>query len=179
MIVVGLDPGTHTGWAVCRDGRIVASGTLDLSPWAARGYGAMFGAFRLWLGRLRREQLHEDYDGTYVLNKSHRLAAIAYELPFHRGAITSRITGGLAAHVLERAAAWRCKALPVQTMTLKKFATGSGKAGKDQMINRAREVLLPGESAEFISARGLLDEHEADAIHVARWGWGQLKGGER
>jgi len=149
--VLGIDLGTNVGWAVCRDGKIVASGVAAFHGVADKGYGAMFAAFRRFLAGVRRDH------GPF--------AAIAYELPFHRGAITSRITGGMAAHIMERAYAWRCRALPVQTMTLKKAATGSGKAGKPEMIEAAWKIKC--RSGHPLEVPG---EHEADAIHVARWG---------
>jgi Holliday junction resolvasome RuvABC endonuclease subunit len=114
----------------------------------------MFVAFRRFLEHVRREHG----------SRTHGFAAVAYELPFARGSITSRILWGMAAHMQERAAVWGCRVLPVNTMTLKKFATGSGKAQKADMITMAQVLMLSPHAAK-------LGEHEADAIHVARWGW--------
>jgi Holliday junction resolvasome RuvABC endonuclease subunit len=164
--VLGIDPGTSTGWAVCRGAydtdklwyadRIIASGVAALHGVADKGYGAMFVAFRALLQNLQRNH------GPF--------AAIAYELPFLRGPVASRILWGMAAHVQERCAMWRCCPLPVNTMTLKKFATGSGKAGKPEMIDAAWKTKCA--SGHPLEVPG---EHEADAIHVARWGWAQLQ----
>ena len=159
-LVLGIDPGTQLGWAVCtHDGRIVMSGVESFTDVANKGYGAMFVAFRALLRNLQRNH------GPF--------AAIAYELPFMRGPVPSRILWGMAAHTQERCAMWRCRPLPVNTMTLKKFATGSGKADKAQMISAAWLVLGEQHAPQ-------LSEHEADAIHVARWGVAQLndRGGQ-
>lgn len=157
--VLGLDPGTNTGWAIARDGLIVESGTRSFQHAADQSFGVMFIAFRKFLAEMRQEY--------------GPLMAIAYELPFtgYGAAITGRITTGMGAHVLERCATWRCRPLPVNTMTLKKFATGSGKATKPEMIEAAQRVLA--------SRCGVptLTEHEADAIHIARWGLQQLRDG--
>jgi Holliday junction resolvasome RuvABC endonuclease subunit len=157
--VLGLDPGTQTGWAVCLEQDcIIVSGVELFAAVADQGYGAMFAALRRFLADLRRAQ------GPF--------AGIAYELPFLRGPIASRILWGMAAHVQERCAMWRCRPLPVNTMTLKKFATGSGKVGKEEMIKAAAAFAprMIGLERSYV-----LGEHEADAIHVARWGWAQLQ----
>jgi Holliday junction resolvasome RuvABC endonuclease subunit len=151
-VVLGIDPGTQTGWALCQDGQIINSGVISFDKIASKGYGAMFAAFRHWL-----RDFHTDY----------KLLAIAYELPFHRGAITSRITGGMAAHIMERAYTWRCKSLAVQTLSLKKFATGSGKSDKIMMIAAAKK---------YIQGDREISEHEADAVHIAMFAYASLKG---
>lgn len=168
--VLGLDPGTYTGWAIARGGydkdklwyttRIVESGTRSFQHAADQSFGMMFIAFRKFLTELQREH------GPF--------AAIAYELPFsgYGAAITGRITTGMGAHILERCATWRCRPLPVNVNTLKKFATGDGRADKALMIRAARDCLkaVPPPT---------LTEHEADAIHIARWGAAHMQqGGE-
>lgn len=165
-MILGLDLGTQTGWAVVTGAdRILASGVESFADVADRGYGAMFVAFRALLRNLRRNH------GPF--------GAVAYELPFLRGSFTSRITWGMAAHVQERCAAWRCRPLSVNTMTLKKFATGSGKAGKPEMIESASKFLRIQNACPISLVP--MSEHEADAIHVARWGAAHLAdfGGER
>jgi Holliday junction resolvasome RuvABC endonuclease subunit len=149
--VLGVDPGTQTGWAIVRDGKVLGSNTVSFSAYADKGYGAMFVVFRAFL--------------TWAQDRYGPLTAIAYELPFSRGAFTTRITTGMAAHVQERCAAWQCIPIPVNTMTLKKFATGSGKAKKPEMMLASYQYLTPKRDAQTVS------EHEADAIHIARWGY--------
>lgn len=178
-LVLGLDPGTQLGWAVCATREsIIASGVESFAAAADRSYGAAFAALRRFLNEQRRAL------GPF--------AAVAYELPFLRGPLTTRLLWGMAAHVQERCAVWRCRPLAVNTMTLKKFATGSGKADKAAMIRAAQcltTVHVPGTIAEIFQretlvkkksliAIHLMSEHEADAIHVARWGWEQLVDGD-
>ena len=53
----------------------------------------------------------------------------------------------------------RIESAPVKTMTLKKFARGSGAASRDVM--KAAVHLILG--------RQPIDDNEADAVHVAMW----------
>jgi Holliday junction resolvasome RuvABC endonuclease subunit len=50
-------------------------------------------------------------------------------------------------------------------MTLKKFATGSGKAGKNGMIAYACNII----------GRVSVDDNEADAVAVCMWGMDKRK----
>jgi Holliday junction resolvasome RuvABC endonuclease subunit len=67
----------------------------------------------------------------------------------------------MAAHLMELAHHWGEPCVAVHTGTLKKFATGSGRATKIEMMaatiqHRGRDI-------------GEIGEHEADAILVALW----------
>ncbi len=176
--ILGLDPGTNTGWAVCDGGRIIRSGVWSFAQDRDMRFGTMFRKFRLHLDAVQKAY--------------GPLCTVAYELPFRRGAIPTRILMGLIAHVQERVACWKCKELPVNNKTLKKFATGNGDAQKPEMIHRAMIATMgSGGSQKFREVVGdenyrlgsvftltkkmlaqlLMSEHEADAIHVALWAW--------
>ena len=148
--ILGLDLALHCGWARVLGGKVYELGLLDFSR--ARDVdgghnGHAFRALYQWLGDNAR-------DGTQLV----------YELAHHRGGPATRLACGWQATVQLFAAR---RGLPspmaVATMTLKKWATGSGKASKGDMMQWASKVV--GEQ--------ITDDNEADAVAVALWGAGQ------
>ena len=148
MTTIGFDLGTHCGWAVCREGMIVSSDCRDFER-GEYGYGHLFNQFRKLVMDLR------GYD-----HLSHQPIVWAYEAPHFRGGPATRITVGMSAHLMELAHRWGETCQSVHTATLKKFSTGSGRAGKPAMMAQARLNSRMG---------GEMSEHEADAILVALW----------
>lgn len=86
-------------------------------------------------------------------------AIIAYERAHFRGGAATEICVGLQTRVQEIAAEFSIESMPVATTTLKKFATGNGRAGKAEMIKAAKSHI----------GRNPIDDNEADSIHVAMW----------
>jgi len=146
MDILGLDLALHTGWARVVNGHVYESGVLDLShtrDGEGRPNGHAFAALYIWL----LEQTRLD-------------TLIAYELAHHRGGPATRLACGWQA-VVQMFAARRGRQAPVTvaTATLTKWATGSGRAGKDQMQDWASLHL----------GRRPVDDNEADAVAVAVW----------
>jgi Holliday junction resolvasome RuvABC endonuclease subunit len=144
--ILGLDLALHTGWARIVDGRVYESGVLDLSrvrDGMGRHNGHAFAALYAWLGDQTRPE-----------------TLLAYELAHHRGGPATRLACGWQA-VVQMFAARRGMAAPmaVATMTLKKWATGSGRSGKDQVKAWAAVRL----------GRPPIDDNEADAVAVGLW----------
>ena len=77
---------------------------------------------------------------------------VVYERPFARGADATRCLWGLAGIVEAAATRAGMAVLDVDVLTLKRFATGSTKATKEQMIEAAQLMGYTGDN-----------EHEADA----------------
>ena len=144
--VLALDMAIKTGWCVMQDGnRIEASGVWDYTHARDKGRhnGHLF------------NEVYGDIDDavtTYGVN------LICYERAHHRGAST-RITLGMASAALMAAASLNIEVFDVHTVTLKKFATGNYKAGKDDMKAFAKTLL----------GREPVDDNEADAVAVAVW----------
>lgn len=167
MIIIGLDPGCKTGWAICRDGHVVESGvqTFDL----ARGEspGMRFLRFRHWLGELswritamrevRRRELQSTEFETVVL---------AYESSFQRGRHAKELYHGFITRIQELAAERKDECLPGHTATIKKWSCGNGRASKADMIDAARKRLGSGDAP--------IAEDEADAILIALWAWERI-----
>lgn len=145
--VLGLDLATKTGWAVATRGRVVASGVEDFSKRRGESNGILFLRFRRWLDELI------DLIGPDL---------VVYEQAHFRGGAATEICVGLQTHTQMIAAEHEIESAPVATSTLKKWATGSGRASKEEMIETSIRCLL--------EPRRITDDNEADAIHAAIWG---------
>ena len=150
MIVIGLDCATKTGWAIFKDGVLLESGVQDFTKQRGETNGLMFLRFRNWLNALVAQA------GQGVKPEG---MLIAYERAHFRGGAATEIGVGLQTRVQEKAASEGVEAAPVHTGTLKKWATGSGAAGKPAMIEAAKKFM----------ARDPISDDEADAVLVGAW----------
>lgn len=122
MILLSLDLGTRTGWAVgdAPDAGAVLSGTERLRKDTFDSYGML---------ALRLEEL------LIRLHAARRFDRVAYEaVRAHKGTKAAHVYGGLLA-ALQR---WcDARAIPyegVEVAHIKRFATGKGNSGKDAVI---------------------------------------------
>ena len=144
-VVLALDLGTTTGWAMrTMDGQF-AHGFASFKPSRYEGGGMRYLRFKRWLGELR--QLATDIHSIYF-----------EEVRRHAGVDAAHVYGGLLATLT----AW-CEHhnLPYQGVpvgTIKRHATGKGNAGKDEVI-QAMQAL--GHSVK--------DDNEADALALLHW----------
>ncbi len=144
-VVLALDLGTTTGWAIrTMDGQF-AHGFASFKPSRYEGGGMRYLRFKRWLGELR--QLATDIHSIYF-----------EEVRRHAGVDAAHVYGGLLATLT----AW-CEHhnLPYQGVpvgTIKRHATGKGNAGKDEVIQAMRSL---GHSVK--------DDNEADALALLHW----------
>jgi len=143
-----LDCATKTGWAILEDGRIVESGVQTFDLQRGESPGMRFLRFRAWL-----ESMVSAVD------------VIAYEAAHHRGGAATELCVGMTTRVQEVAAARKSECVPVHTGRLKKWATGSGSAKKEAMIERARSL-----------SNTIIDDNHAEAILLARYAWQEVGG---
>ena len=144
-VILALDLGTTTGWALrSRDGSIT-SGTMTFRPSRFEGGGMRYLRFRAWLSEI--SHLARGID-----------RVVFEEVRAHAGTDAAHIYGGFLAHLT----AW-CeeRELPYEGVpvgTIKRFATGKGNADKAAVIAALRE-------------RGFspTDDNEADAIAILLW----------
>lgn len=141
-MILALDLGTNTGWALCDARTNITSGVQSFKPSRYDGGGMRFLRFKRWLAEIAASGL----DAVYF-----------EEVRRHAGVDAAHVYGGF----LGVLTAW-CEAhsIPYEGVpvgTIKKFATGKGNADKDAMIAAARAL-------GFAPA----DDNEADAIHLAR-----------
>lgn len=144
MKVLGIDQATHTGFAVVNGETLLCSGTQVLKGAAAQ----RFHEFSCWL----RTMLH-----------THLPDLVVYERPHFRGYAATLSGVGLIALIQMICYETGTACLGVHTATLKKFATGYGKASKALMTNQANKDLSLDLSAKE-------NNDEADAIHLALYG---------
>ena len=144
-IVLALDLGTRTGWALHdRDGSIV-SGTEEFRADRWQGGGMRFLRFKHWLTETKAAVANID-------------AVFFEEVRAHAGVDAAHVYGGL----LGILTAWcehhgiAYEGVPVGT--IKRFIAGKGNAGKQAVI-------------AAVTARGFLpsDDNEADALAILLW----------
>jgi Holliday junction resolvasome RuvABC endonuclease subunit len=144
-VVLALDLGSKTGWAIrCADGTI-ASDTAAFRPDRFQGGGMAYLRFKAWLDDLERTSGPID-------------AVFFEEVRRHLGTTAAHVYGGFLAHLTawceQQAIAY--EGVPVGT--IKRHITGKGNAGKDAVI-------------AAVTALGFTpaDDNEADALAILRW----------
>lgn len=153
-VVLALDLGTNTGWALQAADGLTVSGTEIFRQDRWSGGGMRYLRFRHWLGE--------------VATNTGGIELVVYEeVRRHAGTDAAHVYGGflatLTAWCEDRSVAY--EGVPVGTW--KRYATGKGNAGKDAVIAAMR-------------ARGFspADDNEADALALLLWAAAHRVGGE-
>lgn len=124
--VLALDLGTMTGWAAADDTGIIRSGVLDCSVRPGESEGFRYLRFRTNLQNIL---------GWW------RPTAVGYEVVrFFRGGSASRVYLGLEGVLKCVAAEHGLELVGWPVGTVKKRATGRGNAGKDAVVQAARDM---------------------------------------
>jgi Holliday junction resolvasome RuvABC endonuclease subunit len=153
-VILALDLGTTTGWAMQLADSTIVSGTMAFRPGRYEGGGMRYLRFRSWLDEL--------------LRTSPDLGRVHFEeVRRHAGTDAAHIYGGFLAHL----AAWcEMKGIPYQGVpvgVIKRHITGKGNADKQAVI-------------AAVKAKGFnpADDNEADAIAILLWAT-ETRGGVR
>ena len=151
-IILALDLGTITGWALQGRSGLITSGTEIFKPSRFEGGGMRYLRFKHWL-----EETHQVCGGVQ--------AVYFEEVRRHLGVDAAHAYGGFLAHLT----AW-CEhhEIPYQGVpvgTLKQFTTGKGNAPKEAMI-KAMQAL----------GHAPTDDNEADALALLHWAIKHHKG---
>jgi Holliday junction resolvasome RuvABC endonuclease subunit len=118
--ILAIDPGTSCGFAVGgAGGGFVVSGVWHLAP--ARGDSPGVRFLRL------RKHLEE------TLAAYPQIGLVVYEQAHQRGGAATEVAVGIVTHIQSWCAEHGVEHAAVHSMALKKWATGSGKASKDDM----------------------------------------------
>jgi len=135
MKILALDLATKTGWAHSDGG----SGVQNFAPRRGDSPGMRWVEFQAWLRRLL------DACPTDI---------IAYEQAHHRGGAATHVAHSLIGIVEKVAAEREIELTNRHTATIKKYATGNGRASKGDMMVAARDLY----------DMEIIDDNHADAL---------------
>ena len=147
--VVALDLGTKLGVAIGKLPQTITNvSEIDLAEITENGD--------------RRDKL-KAFSSVFlsIIDGNPEISTVIYEVPFCRGTHATRLLIGMAG-LVEAITPPGIQVLEVRPTQVKKFATGSGKATKEQMIETANK---------FINRPMRVTDNEADAIHILRMGF--------
>lgn len=144
--VLGLDLGTHTGWAIRRRDGTIRHGTESFVPRKSWGPGQKWKRYRSWLLELlNTEQIHAV---TYELVIRHEVKGKALWDSAHA-------YGAFQAYTFEACESFNIVPEGVNLATVKKHWTGKGNADKTSMLAEAmRRGFRP------------VDDNAADALAI-------------
>ena len=149
--ILGLDLASNTGYALIDDNSLVVSGTKSFSGTLPK----RLADFETWLV-------------SFV--KKYNPNLIVYEIPHFRGYAATMSGVGLSTTTLKIGYTLGFPVVGVRTTTLKSFATGNGKASKEEMTEKANQSFS-------LNLNTKENNDEADAIHLANYGavkWEEL-----
>ena len=140
MNILALDTGGLTGWALCYQKKTY-SGTQTFKKLKCDDNGVILTFFRSWFENMIR---------------LYNIQTVIYEMPHLRGAGT-QILIGYVTIIQQICSLWGIQWIEIHSATLKKFATGSGKADKKEMMIAAKERKWKFETDDECDALWLLD----------------------
>lgn len=149
MRVLAIDPGSQCGFAVIGPRGIEVSGVWQLAPGRGESPGARY--LRL---RARLQEVKEAFPD---------LRLVAYEQAHQRGGAATEYAVGCSTHIQSWCAEHRIDHASFHSATIKKWATGKGNAGKDELIRIGRLKFSPVTQTS----------DEVDALWIASLAWDQ------
>jgi hypothetical protein len=152
-VILALDLGQRTGWAVRNCDGAIASGVQEFRPGRFEGGGMIWLRFRGWL-----QEIDETSGGVGVV--------LFEEVRRHLGTSAAHIFGGYLAHLTAWAEANRIPYQGVPVGTIKRHIAGKGNADKQAVIDAVRKL-------GFAPA----DDNEADALALLNWALTNRVGG--
>ena len=144
-VILALDLGQRTGWAVRNRDGAIASGVHEFRPSRFEGGGMIWLRFRAWL-----QEIDETSGGVGVV--------VFEEVRRHLGTNAAHAFGGYLAHLTAWAEANRIPYQGVPVGTIKRHIAGKGNADKQAVIDAVRRL-------GFAPA----DDNEADALALLNW----------
>jgi hypothetical protein len=154
-VILALDLGQRTGWAVRNRDGAIASGTHEFRPGRFEGGGMIWLRFRAWL---------QEIDAA-----AGKVGVVVFEeVVAHRGVAASHCYAGFLAHLTAWAEANRIPYQGVPVGTIKRHIAGKGNADKAAVIDAVRKL-------GFAPA----DDNEADALALLHWALANRIGGDR
>ena len=147
-IVLALDLGTTTGWALhTHDGQIT-HGVVGFKPQRCEGGGMRYLRFKRWLTNVKNTVAQPQGIGAVYFEEVRR----------HLGVDAAHAYGGFLATLTTWCEHHNIPYQGVPVGTIKRHATGRGNAGKDDVIAAMRARGYP-----------VTDDNEADALALLHW----------
>lgn len=145
MIILSLDLGQHTGWALGKsEGECLASGTILFRNKRFEGGGMVWLRFRSWLDKIAH------------LVAPDAIGMIAFEeVRMHLGTDAAHAYGGYLAVLTSWAELNKVPYKGVPVGTIKRHITGKGNANKQAVIEAVRKLGFNPD-----------DDNEADALSL-------------
>jgi hypothetical protein len=154
-VILALDLGQRTGWAVRNVDGAIVSGVHEFRPGRFEGGGMIWLRFHAWL-----QEIDETSSGVGVV--------VFEEVRRHLGTSAAHIFGGYLAHLTAWAEANRIPYQGVPVGTIKRHIAGKGNADKQAVLEAVRKL-------GFAPA----DDNEADALALLNWAIAHGIGGAR
>jgi crossover junction endodeoxyribonuclease RuvC len=147
--ILAIDPGLSCGWALYQKG--VGAESMVSGVWNLSGPGGD----GLRFVRLADHMKHQ----LVVLTSAKGGAVVAYEdVRRHLGTLAAHVYGGIIATVQSTCETFEVPYIGIPVGTVKKLATGSGRASKEQMLLAC---------AKRWAGSRVTDHNEADARFIA------------
>jgi hypothetical protein len=145
QVILALDLGQRTGWAVRNRDGAIASGVHEFRPGRFEGGGMIWLRFRAWL-----QEIDQTAGGVGIV--------VFEEVVAHRGVAAAHCYAGYLAHLTAWAEANRIPYQGVPVGTIKRHIAGKGNVDKAAVI-------------AAVQALGFhpVDDNEADALALLHW----------
>ena len=163
LVILALDLGTTTGWALRSANGPVAHGFVSFKSQRFEGGGMRYLRFGRWLADMLALSGQQSGSQTGSQTNLTGIGAVYFEeVRRHLGVDAAHVYGGLLATLT----AW-CEhhQIPYQGVpvgTIKRHATGKGNAGKAEVIAAMKALGHP-----------VIDDNEADALALLHWALAQ------
>lgn len=148
-VILSLDLGTQTGWALSGSNGHITSGSESFKPHRFEGGGMRYLRFRRWLTEVK-----QSVDGIDVV--------VFEEVRRHLGVDAAHAYGGFLATLTSWCEHHQIPYQGVPVGTIKKHATGKGNASKAEMM-----------AAAVAQGYRPQDDNEADALALLDWALAQ------
>jgi hypothetical protein len=154
-VILALDLGQRTGWAVRNRDGAIASGVHEFRPGRFEGGGMIWLRFRAWL---------QEIDAM-----AGKIGIVVFEeVRRHLGTASAHAYGGYLAHLTAWAEANRIPYQGVPVGTIKRHIAGKGNADKAAVIAAVKALGFDPQ-----------DDNEADALALLLWALEHRAGGDR
>ena len=163
LVILALDLGTTTGWALRSANGPVAHGFVSFKSQRFEGGGMRYLRFGRWLADMLALSGQQSGLQTGSQTNLTGIGAVYFEeVRRHLGVDAAHVYGGLLATLTAWCEHYQIPYQGVPVGTIKRHATGKGNAGKAEVIAAMKALGHP-----------VTDDNEADALALLHWALAQ------